>query len=366
MPSLAPSGVCDEGFFDGSWLEEGSDMRVDVDLDGRYSAGDFVIYDSNTITRVNQNSGHVAGWCRILVDTNKQYCVSTFDFPDGFLLSQGVYEATSVAGGTSCHENLAGTMVGSKTVTAGGDEALAYSFREIGILPNGSCDDITGDFWTGTGFGLQQRIDGDGDGSISPGDTYLLDVDIRKGNGTVPGTLVGECTILQDSSFDNRFCFLTAYFEDGSLSLQGPFRSMLITGGTGCFANREGIIAGTPEVTSKRGEEMSYKFLTNIAPTDDSCKVNRFRNVWIETGSDIFLDRDNDELDSPGDAYIFNHVVTTTGLGRNGTASGSCMYLETLTLDTFCSINFEFAEGSLAVQGFFNELVIGKQLYIED
>lgn len=355
-PSQSPSQRCDRDFFNTPWTETGSNRRIDVDSDGSYSSGDILVYDSNIIKRENGPSGLVAGWCKILWDATKKYCVSTFEFPDGYVLTQGVYEATTISAGTDCHESLAGSIVASETA-----DVLSYTFEQLGFLSNSACKDITNDFWTVTGF--QQSIDNDSDGSLSPGDVYLLDEPILRGTrAEAIGTLTGECTILQDASFDNRYCFLTAYFQGGFVSFQGPFHSMLVTGGTGCFADSSGMIVGVPDVTSAQGE-MTYKFMLSNEPGHASCKVNRFRDVWIETGLDVFLDRDGNARLSPGDTYLFNHVVATSGTGRNGTASGSCMYLETLPLETYCSINFDFAEGSLSVQGFFDDLVIGKFLF---
>lgn len=277
----------------------------------------------------------------------------TFDLPEGYLFAQGVFSSMSILAGTGCYEEqeITGAVSGSND----GDRR-SYTYDQIGFLPDFSCNDIYGDAWTATGF--TDYIDADASGDLSPGDSYLLYDSIFKNPklSRRTGRLTGECTILQENSFDKRYCFLTAFLEGGSLSFQGSFNSMLITGGTGCFAASSGMLSGSQDVSLP--SIMSYKFLAFDQPSE-FCKTNRFRDIWIETGTDVFLDRNGDGRDSPGDAYVFNHVVQTTGNQRSGAASGYCIYLENILLDTYCTINFDFEEGSIAVQGFFHELAIG-------
>jgi len=300
------------------------------------------------------DAGSVSGWCKFLRDDDTSYCAMTFRLPEGMLFTQGIFSSMSILAGTECYadQKIIGAISGSNKRTT-----KSFTYDQVGFIPNWSCDDIYVDTWTATGF--DDFVDADLSGDISPGDSYLLYDEIFESvelsNHT--GKLSGECTILQDNSFDKRYCFLTASFEGGSISFQGPFHSMLITGGTGCFAKMSGMLSGSPDVSSP--SVMSYKFLA-LHQQSEFCKRNRFRENWIETGSDIFIDRNKDNRDSSGDVFVFNHIVRTSGNGRAGSASGLCMYLENILFDTYCHINFNFEEGSIAVQGFFHKLAIGK------
>lgn len=355
-PSQAPSRMCDQDFFRDTWSETGSNLLLDVDNDGDYSIGDVVVFDKNTIDRSFTTPGVVAGWCKVISIDGLNYCVVTFDMPEGLLLTQGTFESMAITTGTDCYEEQGGAVFSNEL-----EDTIEYRMGEVAFIPNLSCDDITGQAWTGTGF--TDYVDTDGDGTLSPGDSYYLDEAILTAeNGVSTGRLVGECTILQNNDFDSRYCFLTGFFDGGSLTFQGPFHAMLVTAGTGCFGDSAGLLSGTPDLDTEIPNAMKYQFLTLVQPNEDVCRKNRFRGEgakWIETGDDVFVDRDGDTEDSPGDAYLFNHIVTTPGNGRNGAASGYCLYLETLQLDTYCSISFDFEEGSITVQGFFDKLVIG-------
>ena len=352
-PSSRPSQYCEQNFFQNRLVETGTDLSLDIDGSGANSAGDITVFDSNTIQRAFMEPGFVSGWCKSLRGDDKSYCAMTFDLPEGTLFTQGLFTSMSILAGTECYadQELAGAVSGSNERSK-----RSFTFEEVGFLPNLSCNDIYGEAWTATGF--DDFVDADLSGDISPGDSYLLYDSVFENPelSRRTGGLTGECTILQDGSFDKRYCFLTAFFEGGSLSFQGSFHSMLITGGTGCFAKSYGMLSGSPDVSTLN--TVSYKFLSFDQPSE-FCKKNRFRDIWIETGSDVFIDRNKDGRDSPGDAYVFNHVVKTTGNGRAGSASGYCIYLENILLDTYCTINFDFEEGSIAVQGFFHKLAIG-------
>eukprot|EP00977_Amphora_coffeiformis_P007549 scaffold1663_cov171-Amphora_coffeaeformis.AAC.4 len=256
-PSSQPSQFCEQNFFRNGLSESGTDLFLDIDGNGAQSAGDVTVFDSNTIQRAFMEPGFVSGWCKSLRNDDRSYCAMTFNLPEGLLFAQGLFSSMSILAGTDCYEDqkVTGTLSGSTDKS----NKKSFTYQEVGFIPNLSCDDIYGDAWTATGF--DTFVDADLSGDISPGDSYLLYDAIFENSelSRRAGTLTGECTILQDSSFDKRYCFLTVFIEGGSISVQGPFHSMLITGGTGCFANMSGMLSGSPDVSSS--SVMSYKFL---------------------------------------------------------------------------------------------------------
>lgn len=77
-----------------------------------------------------------------------------------------------------------------------------------------------------------------------------------------------------------------------------------------------------------------------------------FSESWIETPSDTFIQYDP-RSEGPGDVYIFDNNPVFVPGGMVGLISGECTVLPGANQDTYCTISYEFLEGTITVQGAF-------------
>ena len=200
-------------------------------------------------------------------------------------------------------------------------------------------------------------------------DTFL-DID-RSGNGTVgdiivfdsnefvagteSGLIAGECILTPSGE---SFCSITYEFDDGTIEATGPDRSLVITGGTGCFYGISGTISGS--LTSPTTYEHTV-MIDDDSTSNVECTAGVFDTAWIEQGEDFFVDFDRNNATSPGDLFVFgSHEVRVGGTGLVGLSHGKCSVLvfDGTDDDIFCSITFEFEEGTIAAQGFVTDMII--------
>lgn len=90
--------------------------------------------------------------------------------------------------------------------------------------------------------------------------------------------------------------------------------------------------------------------LDDIPPQDCPNFEGIFAEPWLETPGDIFIQL-NPLAEGSGDVFIFDSNEINAG-GLTGTVSGECTSLPEDN-DSFCTISFEFAEGTILVQGVF-------------
>lgn len=94
-----------------------------------------------------------------------------------------------------------------------------------------------------------------------------------------------------------------------------------------------------------------------VPPTLQPAECRRVSTQIVESQDDIFLDILEDGF-SPGDTYLFD----TNRLGsigfEEGESAGRCVALENTDEDNnlYCSIVFEFPEGSIVLQGVFRDI----------
>ena len=75
-----------------------------------------------------------------------------------------------------------------------------------------------------------------------------------------------------------------------------------------------------------------------------------FADIWLETPGDVFIEYIRG-VENPGDVYIFDNNVIDAG-GLSGLVSGECTVLP-VSGDSYCTISFQFPEGTITVQGAF-------------
>lgn len=196
-----------------------------------------------------------------------------------------------------------------------------------------------------------------------PGDVYIFDNNEVATPGGLVGLVSGECTVLPGPNADT-FCTISFEFPEGTITIQGPFfRSMSITGATGCFTGITGLVEGA-DVSSDFSVEDFLSYLFTVDGIDDEdlgCRSDIFDYPWFETGEDQYIDYDRDNMVSPGDMFVFDyHRVFVSAIGANALAAGRCIVIEEAQTNnnSFCSILFAFPNGELVIQGFFDELTI--------
>eukprot|EP00586_Coscinodiscus_wailesii_P006328 CAMPEP_0172487570 /NCGR_PEP_ID=MMETSP1066-20121228/16712_1 /TAXON_ID=671091 /ORGANISM="Coscinodiscus wailesii, Strain CCMP2513" /LENGTH=112 /DNA_ID=CAMNT_0013254267 /DNA_START=233 /DNA_END=571 /DNA_ORIENTATION=- len=91
--------------------------------------------------------------------------------------------------------------------------------------------------------GAHMGFDIGGTGPFTPGYIVVFDdIGVYHENGYYFGAQAGTCT----STPKDLYCTFTFYHEEhGSISFQGLFHSMTITGGTGCFEGARGSLIGS-------------------------------------------------------------------------------------------------------------------------
>ena len=131
----------------------------------------------------------------------------------------------------------------------------------------------------------------------------------------------------------------------------------MITGATGCYAGVTGTVEG-----GSVGSLYTHNVQFDNLNVDLVCSSNLFDDPWFERGSDETIDYDNSGDGSAGDLSIFDYNRVVPGRnGPLGSLSGRCFYLENAQdpeENSYCTIVFVFDEGSLVVEGFYNEMTI--------
>ena len=202
-------------------------------------------------------------------------------------------------------------------------------------------------------------IDADKDGADSPGDSYVFDSNPIEA-GRQQGTTSGDCVNLVEERFDNTYCQITYEFREGSLMVQGVFGAMVIVGGTGCFRQAKGIVAGE---TIEDGAFFRHNVTLSEGPPDSCNNEELFEATWKEVGQDFLSDIDGSGGPSVGELFVFeNHPITVGNSAQpTGLASGRCALLPGFEENdnlVYCLISFAFDEGILVVQGLYPEMEI--------
>lgn len=159
------------------------------------------------------------------------------------------------------------------------------------------------------------------------------------------GFLSGRCIILERVEvLQNVYCVLTLDFPEGRIHAQGPFQEMNLVGGDGCYSEVSGLVGTDVDTFQVQREEMR---------PEECAPVSNRR--WIEVPGETFVDFDFNDEESTGDIYVFdsNTIQSPT---RTGVLSGDCVV--TPSQDTFCHISYEFDDGTLTVQGLFNQRMV--------
>lgn len=197
-------------------------------------------------------------------------------------------------------------------------------------------------------------LDIDRSETLSLGDLLVFDSNVIVA-GTESGVVSGECILIPN---ETSFCSITFDFDEGTVQVEGTeLSSFVITGGTGCFSG----ISGTVEGSFSSSTTYEYNVEIDVDSTSDlECTSGAFDNVWLESGEDAFVDFDRNNVRSPGDIFVFGgHEIQVGNTGIVGLSYGKCVVLISGFEDgTFCSIIFEIAEGMIAAQGFYSNMII--------
>ena len=161
---------------------------------------------------------------------------------------------------------------------------------------------------------------------------------------------------------DLSFCvatFSSSTFDD-TLTVQGIYNNMVITGGTGCFFGASGSVVGNKR--GGRGSAFGYTidFQFPGDATDPSCPSDLFDNSWAVLGSDTDVLYRRPDVKRAADAIVFdNNEVGIPTLAGMGVEAGRCFFLEDDAADLFCNIVFSLdGIGQIALQGFFSDMAI--------
>ena len=134
-------------------------------------------------------------------------------------------------------------------------------------------------------------------------------------------------------------------------------QGMVITGATGCYTGVTGTVAG-----NFMNNVFTHTARFDNRNVDLTCTSNLFDSPWEERGSSEEIDYDNSGGLSTGDLSIFDYNrVVPGGTGPLGSVSGRCFYLENASNpvdNSYCTVVFVFAEGGLAVEGFYSDMTI--------
>eukprot|EP00977_Amphora_coffeiformis_P001076 scaffold222_cov175-Amphora_coffeaeformis.AAC.21 len=347
-PTLAPDDCLR---LDNVIFEEQNDSELD--LLGGTESGDVYVFASNTLSTIGYEDGLSAGRCVTLPDPNvinNLYCSIIFQFPEGEIVFAGVFENINALAGTGCFSGL------TANVEVGADrdaDAFTYSLIEVpDTSPNCDADLLQSPWLQEAGY---VYVDWDSNG-LSPGDTFVFDQqEVVTSSGE--GVLEGECMILEDASEEKAFCLMTFTFGNDALHTMGVYDDMVITGGFGCFAGISGRMQGQVNGPSHQiqlvldGDESSQGSL---------CPTDIFDNAWIEEFGETSVDYDG-LGDGLGDAYVYDNkqVAIQTSDGEiTGVLAGRCFFLEDRATDTFCNTVITLQQGSIALQGFYENMYI--------
>ena len=221
------------------------------------------------------------------------------------------------------------------------------SFSYLGLLLN---TDVNG---------IQIDILDDG---YSPGDVFVFEESniFSSELGDFVGTTTGRCIVLEEyieNEDENRYCIMEFNFEDGSVKLQGILFELFVVGGTGFYEGIQGALLLTSLSPSRAG----FQFFPGDG--SDLCSVpeSRFSGPWIEEAGNAYVDWDNN-LNSPGDVFVFDNNIFRTAAQTEGITEGECMVLQDIESDkTFCTMTFltgpDFTDIIMA-QGVFDNMIV--------
>lgn len=355
MPSMLPSTFGECVLLD-SLEEIWSAEEVDLLGDG-ISPGDVYVFGGNDLYAGDRLVGESRGRCVLLEDltvADNLYCTREFTFSNGSTVKvQGVLFEQVVVGGTGCYLGIQGGF-------AYGRESTGFSYE---FFPEDSTEGcvneqgVTASPWSEVGG--RTAIDWDSN-TLSPGDVYVFDGNEFVTPSGINGFLEGECMILQDASDPNKsFCtmtFLTNTTEINILTVQGVFDNMVITSGVGCFYGATGTISGS---LFNQSAEYSLNFDAPDSASDESCpSITIFDELWEEPFGDFLVDYNGDGGAFGGDGYLFdNKVVTIPSTGQTASGAGRCLFLDT-SGTIYCSIIYTLEEGTIAAQGYFDDMAI--------
>mmetsp|Transcript_19385 Transcript_19385/g.36604 ORF Transcript_19385/g.36604 Transcript_19385/m.36604 type:complete len:982 (-) Transcript_19385:77-3022(-) len=370
MPSGIPSSTPMTGeVFGKAWLESSlTDQLLDVDKDSNYSAGDLVVFEGNSIFRQEFPSGTSWGRCRGLSSENgdKSYCVVTYSFPEGNLYAQGVLDSMAFTGGTGLYASFTGKMSGRLTASF---DHFEYTFKIDSADSSSICSsELFMSVWTDKAENeepdFEEMVQGETTPSSKPGDAILLlDGQFSQLSNIEGGSgfRSGECTIIEEGK---SFCSMAIDFTEGSVTVQGVVdstvpasartESLVIVGGNGCFSNASGSLQS---VSILDNDAMAYRIDSSVDLT--LCKTPRFGAPWVEkTLNDRFVDNDQSGTVSSGDMFVISSRIQTSEFAPDGTATGVCTLVGDDSSSSYCTINFEFREGIISTQGYYDELFI--------
>ena len=256
------------------WLEalptngEASDTEIDWNGNGRFDAGDLVVFDANTFVTAGGAQGFLEGECMGLydpvtdsVDPNRPFCVMTFyteaEESDDILMVQGIYDNMVITTALGCFYGVSGIVSGSVLQDGGG-------YRYDLVLDDNSANNVTEPsciesislfnyIWT-EDFGdllvnyrfqpppIASAVD-DAYDEETPGDVIVFDKKIITVNSTdtvAIGVGSGRCVFLTRQ--DRMYCNMVFALESGSIALQGDFSQMIVVGASGCFQGLQGVV----------------------------------------------------------------------------------------------------------------------------
>eukprot|EP00977_Amphora_coffeiformis_P001447 scaffold294_cov221-Amphora_coffeaeformis.AAC.3 len=356
MATIPTAVRCDEADIAGKIIVEISDDGVtDVDQSETLSPGDIFVFDNNVTVLGSDLQGAVFGRCVVLEDllnNGNTLCALNFDLPDGRISLQGVFfNKMTIVASSGCYLGLEGSVDGFTNETG-----IYYPF-EVADTENPPVDCPASFLAAWVEEAGDTFIDADQSELASSGDYVVFDGNVLQA-GEFNGTTAGVCVLLPTQAADNTYCQITYEFEQGSVSVQGVFGTLVIVGGTGCFQGVQGSI-NAAQLTD--GNFQYTPTFTETPPL--ACTENIFDMVWRETGgTELLSDYNEDGLASPGELFLFDATTLIVGNNMvNGTTSGKCQFLPSYDgsdEDVYCLFTFAFDEGILALQGQYTDMEI--------
>jgi hypothetical protein len=363
-PTAAPTptalDVCDR-LVSTTLREEINDFTLDLPPFD-FSPGDSFLFDENPITSPGFEDGVVQGRCTVLQDVSETapddnlYCSITWAFPEGSIVLQGVFFEMIVIGGTGCYSDFTG-IVGLEN----SEETDVFNYGVVAQSnPPADCPaSLFGSPWFE--LGDEVFVDWEEDGITSFGDVIVFDANGLSTPDDDLGFTEGECIYLKtddpDDPLNEPWCSITFVFGDNNehtLVAQGFFNAMTITGGVGCYNGVTGTISGTVGAT----EGLDYALELDAADSTDNCPDGLFDDIWTEVFGDVYANYDFDiDVDSAGEAFLFEDKEITINGQALAISAGRCYYLQSVD-DTYCNIVFTLDDGTIAIEGFFAEMII--------
>jgi len=340
----------------GTWIGRDTSTKVDTNGDDRTSSGDILVFEDSETRNIDNPfiSGKLSGRCTVLLNsetriTDEYYCVTTFAPENGIAVFSGDLRMMSVVGATGCYTDISAIIQGTMY-----DEVSAYTLT----LDEPSTDSTTcipdsefSDTWQQ--FTAFRYISyGDRGNMAKPGDKLLVNDKVYTPGG-IQGQVKGECIFLPKAVRNEEFCTLSFEFSSATISVIGQFKSMVITGGSGCYHGIRGTVTGSHVQNGAQ-----YSFVLDKDNSTDLCTtIGRFDNRLTESGPDTFFDADLSGAPSTGDSFLFdNHPVLTSNF-TDGIAAGVCHLLGP-SMHAYCTSVYSFDEGSIVTAGYFEYMTI--------